>query len=146
MGFLDKFTKARKKPELEKMKPQVKVEKEIKIKEEKAQEKREEIKKVKKDLVNSNAHRVLVHPLVSEKAAQAEANNVYTFVVNSKASKDAVRQAIKDVYGVVPDRVRMINVEGKIARHGRSLGRRGDWRKALVTLRKGQTISTHEGV
>jgi len=146
MGFLDKFTKARKKPELEKMKPQVKVEKEIKIKEEKAQEKREEIKKVKKDLVNSNAHWVLVHPLVSEKAAQAEANNVYTFVVNSKASKDAVRQAIKDVYGVVPDRVRMINVEGKIARHGRSLGRRGDWRKALVTLRKGQTISTHEGV
>ncbi|OGH71291.1 MAG: 50S ribosomal protein L23 [Candidatus Magasanikbacteria bacterium RIFCSPLOWO2_01_FULL_43_20b] len=96
--------------------------------------------------MNSNAHRVLQHPLVSEKAAVAEANSVYTFVINRKASKDAVRQAIKDIYGVSPDRVRMINVEGKKARHGRSLGRRGDWRKALVTLPKGQTISAHEGV
>jgi len=145
MGFFDKFTKARKKPELEKTKPQVKVGKEIK------EEKKEEVKKVtpvkvKKNLVNSNAHRVLQHPLVSEKAAVAEANSVYTFVINRKASKDAVRQAIKDIYGVSPDRVRMINVEGKKARHGRSLGRRGDWRKALVTLPKGQTISAHEGV
>ncbi|MBI4427474.1 MAG: 50S ribosomal protein L23 [Candidatus Magasanikbacteria bacterium] len=145
MGFLDKFTKARKKPELEKTKPQIKfgkVEKDVKIKE----EKKEEIKKAKKNLLHSNAHKVLVHPLVSEKAAMAEANSVYTFVIDRKASKDAVRQAINDVYGVSPDRVRMINVEGKKARHGRSLGRRGDWRKALITLKKGQTISTHEGV
>ncbi|MBI4993090.1 MAG: 50S ribosomal protein L23 [Candidatus Magasanikbacteria bacterium] len=146
MGFLDKFTKKNKKIWFGLNKPQVKVEKEIKIKEEKKEEKKKEENKTKKNLSHSNAHKVLVHPLVSEKAAVAEANSVYTFVVNRKATKDAVRQAIKDVYGVSPDRVRMINVEGKIARHGRSVGRRGDWRKALVTLRKGQTISTHEGV
>ena len=154
MGFLDKLTKARKKPELEKTKSQVKVDKEEgekTLRQAQGKEK-EEIKKtapaekVKKNIVNSNAHNVLRHPLVSEKAAVAETNNVYTFVVNRKASKDAVRQAIKDVYGVSPTRVRMINMEGKKARHGRSLGRRGDWRKAMITLPAGRAISVHEGV
>lgn len=145
MGFLDKFTKAKKKPELERNKPQVKVE--IKKEEKKDEAKKmESVAKVKKNISRSNAYRVLTHPLVSEKAAVAEANNVYTFVVNRKASKDAVRQAIKDVYGVVPARVRMINMEGKKARHGNSLGRRGDWRKAMVTLPAGRAISVHEGV
>lgn len=149
MGFFDKFTKAKKKPELGRIKPQIKVEMK---KEEKREEKKEEAKKtesvakVKKNIAHSNAHRVLLHPLVSEKAAVAEANNVYTFVVNRKASKDAVRQAIKDVYGVAPTRVRMINIEGKKARHGNSLGRRGDWRKAMITLPAGRAISVHEGV
>ena len=146
MGFLDKFTKAKKKPEFEKTKPQVKVEKDIKDIKKDETKKTAPVEKVKKNIAHSNAYRVLLHPLVSEKAAVAEANNVYTFVVNRKASKDAVRQAIKDVYGIVPTRVRMINTEGKKARHGNSLGRRGDWRKAMVTLPKGKMISVHEGV
>ncbi|MBI5222228.1 MAG: 50S ribosomal protein L23 [Candidatus Magasanikbacteria bacterium] len=142
MGFLDRFIKARKKPELEKIKPQIKVEKDVKIKE----EKKEEIKKAKKNLTRGNAHRILSRPLVSEKATAAEANRVYTFVVNPRATKGAVKQAIKEVYGVEPIKVRVVNMEGKKARHGRSIGRRKDWRKAMVTLPAGRAISVHEGV
>lgn len=142
MGFLDKFTKTKKKPELEKIKPQVKVGKETK---EDVKKTVQEVK-VKKNLTYSNAYRVLVRPLVSEKATIAESNNVYSFVVANQASKYAVRQAIKDVYGVIPTKIRMVNTEGKTVRHGRSQGRRNDWKKALVTLPAGKTISIHEGV
>lgn len=143
MGFLDKFTKAKKKPELERIKPQVKVERDVKEIKKTVQE--AEVK-VKKNLTHSNAYRVLVRPLVSEKATIAESNNVYSFVVANQASKYAVRQAIKDVYGVTPTKIRMVNTEGKTVRHGRSQGRRNDWKKALVTLPAGKTISVHEGV
>lgn len=151
MGFFDRFTRGKKKTELEDKKPQVKVDR-VKDSAEShaAEKKKEEIKKpvpaVKKNLARSNAHRVLSRPLVSEKATAAEANRVYTFVVNPRATKGAVRQAIKDVYGVEPVKIRVINTEGKKARHGRSVGRRNDWRKAMVTLPVGKTISVHEGV
>lgn len=144
MGFFDRFTKAKKKIKLEEAKPQVKVGKDLK--ETKKEETKKTVPAVKKDLAHSNAHRVLLRPLVSEKATAAEANSVYTFVVNPRATKSAVRQAVKDVYGVEPVKIRVVNTEGKKARHGRSVGRRNDWKKAMVTLPAGKTISVHEGV
>lgn len=145
MNFFDRFKKGKKSFPAEK-KPQVKVGRVKDSAESHAVTKTEPVVKAKKNLSHSNAHRVLLHPLVSEKAAHAEANNVYTFVVSRSATKDAVKQAVRDVYGIMPIKVRVINTEGKIARHGRSIGRRSDWRKALVTLPKGQTIGVHEGV
>ena len=88
---------------------------------------------------------VLTHPLVSEKAAHAEAQNVYTFVVARDTNKYAIKQAVKDIYGVMPMKVRIMNYEGKVAQGGRG-GRRSDWKKAVVTLAKGQSIRIHEGV
>lgn len=150
MGFFSRFKKNKSNWPEEK-KPQVKVDRvKDSVESHAAEKKKEEIKKsapaVKKNLSRSNAHRVLLHPLVSEKAAHAEANNVYTFVVSRSASKDAIKQSVKDVYGIMPVKVRVINTEGKIARHGRSIGRRNDWKKAMVTLPAGKTISVHEGV
>lgn len=92
------------------------------------------------------ASRVLGQPLVTEKAARAEALGVYTFVVTRQATKGQIRQAIKAVYGVRPRVVRLINVEGKRTMFGRVPGKRSEWKKALVTLPKGQTMRIHEGV
>lgn len=92
------------------------------------------------------ASRVLRQPVVTEKAARAEALGVYTFVVNRQATKGQIRQAVKVVYGVRPRLVRVINVEGKRTMFGRVSGKRSEWKKALVTLPKGQTIRIHEGV
>ncbi|MBI5728287.1 MAG: 50S ribosomal protein L23 [Candidatus Magasanikbacteria bacterium] len=91
-------------------------------------------------------YEIISHPVVSEKSAHAEAQNTYTFVVARQATKQAVKEAVKAIYGVRPVAVRTINVEGKEKRFGRTIGRRGDWKKALVTLPKGQTIQVHEGV
>ncbi len=95
---------------------------------------------------SGSAYRVLVRPLVSEKAAHAEIKGVYTFVVTKDATKTQVMAAVEQVYGVRPAQVRTVNVEGKEVRFGRTVGRRKDWKKAIVTLPAGQTISIHTGV
>ncbi|MFH1286481.1 MAG: 50S ribosomal protein L23 [Candidatus Magasanikbacteria bacterium] len=92
------------------------------------------------------AHRVLVSPLVSEKAAVAEAEGKYTFMVDPAASKTEIKKAIKSVYGTTPQKVRVMNIEGKRVRFGSQFGRRKDWKKAVVTMPKGKTISIHESV
>jgi large subunit ribosomal protein L23 len=96
--------------------------------------------------VKGSMYHVLVAPLVTEKSAHLEHENTYVFLVESAATKPNVIQAVKEVYGVKPLRVNMVNVQGKAKRSGRRLGRRSDYKKALVTLPHGTTIAVHEGV
>lgn len=93
-----------------------------------------------------SANAVLIRPLISERSATAESFGAYTFVVANSATKHAVREAIFSTYGVRPIKVRVMNVEGKILRSGKHEGRRSDWKKAIVTLKKGDSIHIHEGV
>ena len=92
------------------------------------------------------AYRIILRPLISEKTAIAETKGTYTFMVSTRATKSDVKTAVELVYGVKPLMVRTINNEGKKVRFGRNLGQRKDWKKAIVTLPKGKTISIHEGV
>ena len=103
-------------------------------------------KKATKKSNKYDTGKVLIRPFISEKAAIAETNGVYTFVVVDTATKIEIRNAVKQVYGVEPKKVRVMNMEGKAKRYGRNRGRRSDWKKAIVTLPKGQSISIHEGV
>lgn len=95
---------------------------------------------------SARVYNVLVRPVLSEKATRDEQNGQYTFIVAMNTNKIEVKKAIFARYGVRPTRVNMINVEGKETRFGRTLGRRKDYKKAIVQLPKGQTISIHEGV
>lgn len=99
-----------------------------------------------KTSLHSQSNKVLLRTLVSEKAAISEGRGVYTFVVANNTNKLEVKKAVKEIYGVNPEKVRMINVEGKNVRRGYLGGRRSDWKKAVVTLPKGKTINIHEGV
>lgn len=92
------------------------------------------------------ANDTLVHSLVSEKSATGESMGVYTFVVQAKANKIEIKKAVKDMYNVMPTKVRVLNVEGKDTRFGNKQGKRSSWKKAIVTLPKGKTINIHEGV
>lgn len=93
-----------------------------------------------------DAYRILVKPLITEKATNLGAENKYVFVVSRDANKIAVAKAVKAVYGVKPVKVNLINVAGKKVTRGRIHGCRRDWRKAIVTLAKGETIKIYEGV
>lgn len=92
------------------------------------------------------AGRILLRPLVTEKAAIAQSKGTYTFAVARTATKGQIQRALKLVYGVNSSAVRIVNVEGKRVAAGRRRGKRSDWKKAMVTLPKGQTIKIHEGV
>ncbi len=96
--------------------------------------------------IKGSMYHVVIAPVVSEKAARNEQQGIYTFLVDRSASKQHIRQAIKELYGVSAVRVSVQNTEGKRVRFGRGMGRRSDYKKAFVKIPKGTSISVHEGV
>jgi len=95
---------------------------------------------------NRLANLVLVRPHVSEKAARLADRGTYVFDVAADAEKVSIRKAVESLYGVNVTDVRIINLSGKPVQRGRRVSRRRDLKKALVTLKKGQTIAIYEGV
>ncbi|MEN8688725.1 MAG: 50S ribosomal protein L23 [Desulfobacterales bacterium] len=90
---------------------------------------------------------IIIRPVVTEKTnIQKEAANQVTFEVDRKANRIEVRRAIERIFNVRVTNVRTMQVRGKFKRRGRVLGKRRDWKKAIVTLRPGERIEFFEGV
>lgn len=83
-------------------------------------------------------------PVITEKSFAASANGVYTFVVDKAANKHEVAKDVHKLFKVDVVDVRIINTPGKVKRSGRKYGKRSDIKKALVKVKKGQTISIFE--
>lgn len=96
--------------------------------------------------VSGMAARVIVRPLQTEKIAEHMAMGQYVFEVTEGATKNEVKKAVKAMYNVDPVKVRMINVRGKMVRFGRTYAKRKNWRKAIVSLKQGDSIEVFEGV
>jgi len=92
------------------------------------------------------AYRLLLYPVVSEKAARIGEKRQYVFVVPPSATKIEIKRAVNSLYGIWPEKVTVIRVEGKSVRFGRKIGKQKDWKKAMVILPVGKTISVYEGV
>ncbi|MFA5360304.1 MAG: 50S ribosomal protein L23 [Patescibacteria group bacterium] len=103
-------------------------------------------KGVTKKIAHGNAYKIIMKPLVTEKVSDLGALNKYAFAVAKNANKIEVAKAIKEIYGIKPVGVNVIRMSGKKARYGRITGKRKDWKKAIITLPKGQTIKIYEGV
>ena len=108
----------------------------------KAEEKKEEAAKPATYVTRETGHayRILVRPLVTEKTTALQQLGQYAFEVTKGANKMEVRKAVKAVYGVTPTSVRVITVLGKPVRSRTGMTRRSSWRKAMVTLKKGDRI------
>jgi large subunit ribosomal protein L23 len=92
--------------------------------------------------VAPTAHRVLIRPIVTEKAT---ITGTYYFEVAADSNKAEIRKAVKELYGVTPAHVRVMNVRGKQVRWNYQLGERSDWKKAVVRLKAGDSINVYEG-
>lgn len=90
--------------------------------------------------------RLLRHPHVSEKAAHLTEKGTYVFDVPVNAEKISIKKAVEALYKVNVIKVRSIRHAGKPVYRGRRSGARKAWKKALVTLKKGQKIDLYEGV
>lgn len=99
-----------------------------------------------KKSVHGNAYKIIMKPLVTEKVSGLGALDKYVFAVAKNTNKIEVAKAIKEIYGIKPVSVNVIRMIGKKARYGRISGRRKDWKKAIITLPKGETIKVYEGV
>lgn len=90
-----------------------------------------------------NQLEILKSPLVTERSTiLKEKFNQYVFRVHPDSSKQDIRGAVEAIFKVDVEKVRTANFDGKMRRlaQGRPQGRRADWKKAIVTVKKGQEI------
>ncbi|MCS6287020.1 MAG: 50S ribosomal protein L23 [Nitrospira sp.] len=92
-----------------------------------------------------DVHAVLVQPLLTEKLTGIrESTNTVGFVVHPDANRVQIKQAVETLLKVKVARVNVLNVLGKVKRLGRFSGKRSDWKKAFVTLKKGEKLEMYE--
>ena len=92
-----------------------------------------------------DARDILMKPIVTEKSTALMEEGKYTFQVPLNVTKIEIRQAVEQVFNVKVQAVNTMRYEGKMKRLGRTQGRRSDWKKAIVTLKPGETIELFEG-
>ena len=93
-------------------------------------------------------HSVIVKPLImTEKGERLkEEQHQVLFEVAMRASKPEIKAAVEKLFKVGVIDVNTVVVRGKVTRMGRRMGKRPNWKKAVVTLREGDTIEFFEGV
>jgi large subunit ribosomal protein L23 len=80
---------------------------------------------------------IILKPLVTERATKLMEENKYVFVVQKKANKIEIKNAVEKLFKVNVQSVNTINMKGKFRRRGIRGGYRPDWKKAVVTLKEG---------
>ncbi len=89
---------------------------------------------------------VIIAPVLTEKANGLREQGKYVFRVDPRANKIMVKDAVRDLFNVHPTECRIVTVKSKPKRlRYRVPGRTAQWKKAIVTLKKGETIAVFEG-
>lgn len=90
---------------------------------------------------------VIKKPFFTEKGMDLkDKENKILVEVNIKANKHEIKEAMQEIFKVKVDKVATVKVKGKTKRFGKSVGKRPDRKKAIVTLKKGEKLDFVEGV
>lgn len=94
---------------------------------------------------NISIWEVLKAPIITEKSvvlkeADEDESQVLTFRVDKRATKEDIKRAVEEIFNVKVGKVHTLNYQGKVKRRGRYEGRRASWKKAYVTLKKGEPM------
>jgi large subunit ribosomal protein L23 len=88
---------------------------------------------------------IILEPVVTEKSTRrSEVSNEVAFKVSRSATKIDIRNAVEELFDVHVRKVRTIAMHGKVKRLGRFEGKRASWKKAIVTLKEGDSIEFFE--
>lgn len=94
----------------------------------------------------ADLHGVVVKPLITEKSSAAWQNRgEYVFEVHPDATKHQIRQALQELFGVTATRVRTMQIRRKAIARAKTRGVTARWKKAIVTLKDGDTLAVFEG-
>ncbi|MDZ7260976.1 MAG: 50S ribosomal protein L23 [candidate division KSB1 bacterium] len=99
--------------------------------------------------MNNRISDILIKPILTEKMLKLqESQSKYAFMVDRRATKIDIKRAVQKKFDVTVKHVRTINVKGKTkrmnTRRGITRGQRPDWKKAIITLREGDSIDFFE--
>ena len=102
--------------------------------------------KQKPTLPKDQLYGVILSPVITEKATQGSQHNQVTFRVRTDATKPDIRAAVEGLFNVKVKAVNTVNVRGKTKRVRGFVGRRSDYKKAIVSLAEGQSIDVTTGI
>jgi large subunit ribosomal protein L23 len=91
------------------------------------------------------ARDVIIRPVVSEKSYAGIEQNTYTFLVDPRANKTEIKEAVQSIWEVNVVSVNTLRRRGKVKRRGWTKGKRADEKRAIVTLAEGDSIEIFEG-
>ncbi|PPE04922.1 50S ribosomal protein L23 [Entomoplasma ellychniae] len=83
---------------------------------------------------------VIQKPVLTEKSFVGHANGVYTFLVNKKANKVQIKKTFEQIFEVKVESVRTMNYDGKEKRMGKFAGKTNNYKKAIITLKEGESL------
>lgn len=89
---------------------------------------------------NNNFYKIIIEPIITEKSVNLSDEGKYTFKVDKKATKNEIKKAVEKLFKVQVEKVNIIKTKPKKVRKGRIEGQKGGFKKAIVTLKKGQKI------
>jgi large subunit ribosomal protein L23 len=84
--------------------------------------------------MNLSSHDIIRKPVITEKSMAGMAEKKYTFIVHIKANKSQIKKAVEEVFGVKVEDVKTLRTEGKMKRVGVHVGKRPDYKKAIIKL------------
>ena len=87
---------------------------------------------------------IVIRPVVSEKSYAGLDQNTYTFLVDKRANKTEIKEAIQQIWNVHVTSVRTLNRKGKTKRRRFTVGKRADEKRAIITLVEGDKIEIFE--
>ncbi len=92
----------------------------------------------------AEAYHVLIRPILTEKSERAQQEGKYQFQVACDANKHQIRKVIEAQFNVRVESVRVMNIRGKRKRRRLVVGKRPNWKKAIVQLAEGQSMTIFE--
>jgi len=97
--------------------------------------------------MSKSVYDIIRKPIITEKTMAGAADKKYTFEVANGTNKIEIKKAVEEIFGVKVAKVNTLNVLGKFKRMGAHVGKRPDWKKAIVTLTEdSKTIEFFEGM
>lgn len=87
-----------------------------------------------------DARDILIRPLITERTTDLMTDGKYVFVVDKRANKIQIADAVREIFKVTVEDVNTVNVKGKTKRRGRTVGKTASYKKAIVKIKAGETI------
>lgn len=81
-----------------------------------------------------SSYDIIIKPIITENSMMGMEDGKYTFKVLKTANKTEIKTALEEVFGVKVAKINTSNVLGKVKRQGKFVGKRADWKKAIITL------------
>jgi|LSQX01.3.fsa_nt_gb large subunit ribosomal protein L23 len=96
--------------------------------------------------MRASSKMVLIQPIISEKSVKEKEHNKYIFKVYLRANKSEIKKAIEDKFKIKVEKVNTANMPGKIRKMGKYIGKTSQWKKAIVTVKEGQSIKELDNI